>query len=279
MSSTESICRSAFYFLAGLPFLILAKGKNIARGYTTPRTSSWTDIDHSVEYDITVAQCLLKDMTRYGVSLEGRDVLELGPGSDLGVGYCVLAHGAKSYTGFDVNPLGTTTPPELYERLRQRLDASGTSWPTTQPQYVVRRDFDLRHAFKPDSFDIVFSQFAFEHFDEPLETIRQLPGVIRPGGVVIAQIDLKTHSRWIRDKDPLNIYRYPDWLYGMFHFSGQPNRVRPGKYRHVLSEDGWIGVQTFYGSRVEPIRYAKRFRNPENEMEYLTVTICAMRSG
>ena len=45
---------------------------------------------------------------------------------------------------------------------------------------------------------------------------------------LVAEIDLQTHTRWIRNVDPLNIYRYSGQLYGSFRFSdgdGAPARV------------------------------------------------------
>jgi len=277
MRSKEGLSRAVIYFVAGLPLLALAKAKNMTRGYVTPRSPGWSGIERSLDYDIAVAKCFLDELGRYGYDVKLKDVLELGPGPDLGVGYYVLYQGARSYTGFDVNPLIRVSTPELYEMLRRRIEADGMSWTRVEPTYVVRKDFDLQGAFKPESIDIVFSQFAFEHFDHPLDTVRQLRKILRPGGIMVAQIDLKTHSRWIRDRDPLNIYRYPDWLYDFFHFPGQPNRIRPWQYRRVLEADGWTEIRTFPGRKVKPVRYAKRFREQEDEMECLTVTICATR--
>ena len=73
-------------------------------------------------------------------------------------------------------------------------------------------------------------------------TVSQLAKVVRPGGKIVAVIDLQTHSRWIREKDPNNIYRYPRWLYRLFYFPGQPNRVRPAQYRACFERHGWRDV-------------------------------------
>jgi hypothetical protein len=52
----------------------------------------------------------------------------------------------------------------------------------------------------------------------------------RCGGHEARRQDRQTHSRWIREKDPNNIYRYARWFYRLFYSSGQLNRVRLAEY-------------------------------------------------
>ena len=106
----------------------------------------------------------------------------------------------------------------------------------------MSKDFNIVSAFGESTIDMVFSQAAFEHFDDIESTILQLNKVCKSGATFVAEINLKTHSRWIRDKDPNNIYRYPEWLYNMFRFRGIPNRVRPFQYREVLESYGWTDI-------------------------------------
>ena len=94
--------------------------------------------------------------------------------------------------------------------------------------------------------DIVFSQAAFEHFDDVQRTIQELSAGCSSNAVAIISVDLQTHSRWIRDKDPNNIYRYPDWLYNKFYFKGTPNRVRPYEYKELFEKYGWHGCHYAY---------------------------------
>jgi trans-aconitate methyltransferase len=149
--------------------------------------------------------------------------------------------------------------------------------------YVCDRNFDLRR-FKSERIDLVFSQAAFEHFDDIPETFAQLSDVVLPGGVLIAQIDLSTHTRWIRDRDPLNIYRYPDFYYDLFRFRGSPNRLRPNEYKGLLEKQGWKGVRIIpthvlgndHMASVQN-RLASRFRSPASHMEQLSVMLCATR--
>jgi len=70
--------------------------------------------------------------------------------------------------------------------------------------------------------------------------------------LLVADIDLMTHSRWIREADPNNIYRYPKWLYDLFYFPGIPNRNRPGDYQAAFERNGWPRVSVEAALQLEP---------------------------
>ena len=98
----------------------------------------------------------------------------------------------------------------------------------------------------------------------------------------MAEVDLKTHSRWIRDKDPNNIYRYPKWLYNIFWFRGIPNRVRPFQYKEMFERFGWVDVTITPLSKVSEYGTAykgmnKTFIESRNQMDYLSIMICARK--
>jgi hypothetical protein len=114
----------------------------------------------------------------------------------------------------------------------------------------------------------------------------QLARVCRPKALFAAEIDLQTHSRWIRDADPLNIYRYPDPLYAAMRFAGSPNRLRPSDYEKLLAAHGWSEVHLYprrvldpsYVGRVEPT-LAARFRGDLERLGWLSVVACATFEG
>jgi SAM-dependent methyltransferase len=236
------------YYLAGIGFLALAKLKHMIGGYRTPKPLPLTQTDRCIDYDVKVADGLLAQLHRCGGAITGADVLELGPGSDLGVGLYLVDKGAQSYTAFDRHDLAAKVPAAFYARFAERLDIT----PHFEcVRYVAREDFDLAAALPASSIDVVLSNAAFEHFDDVERTARQLADVVRPGGRIVAVIDLQTHSRWIRDKDPNNIYRYPRWLYRLFYFPGQPNRVRPEHYRACFESNGWRDVSISASTRFD----------------------------
>lgn len=269
-----------FYYAAGIGFLALAKAKHSLQGYRTPRPIPTCDFEQIGDYDLRVVDEWLGNLERYaGMGVEGKRVLELGPGADLGTGLYLLHKGAAAYTAFDAHDLRGLVAPAFYEYLGERL---GSAVSPERLGYVCRSDFDLLEAFPQERFDLVFSQAAFEHFDNVELTLAQLGRRVRPGGVLIAEVDLQTHSRWIRDKDPNNIYRYSDRLYDLLRFRGAPNRVRPGEYASFLARYGWDQVRLIPSRQTDLVRQehlADRFRDPCNDMDWISVTLCATRGG
>ena len=287
------------FFTAGMAFLGMAKAKNVLRGYTAPKPFDISETERCIDYDKLVIADWLQALARYAgssYSLAGKNILELGPGSDLGIGVLLLAAGARKYNACDVNNLVARTPPSFYESLlatlpngagqpdlqflRAQLQAQRSGEPSLL-NYVVKEQFDLVAACGTDTIDLVFSQAAFEHFDDIDDVVRQLTAVCRAGAIIVAEIDLKTHSRWVRDKDPNNIYRYPDTIYNAFWFRGAPNRVRPYQYSQAFERHGWTNVQIVPRTQLQlpPALVADRFSGEHNQMQYLTVVLSATKGG
>jgi SAM-dependent methyltransferase len=293
-----------FYFAAGVVFLLLAKVKHSLEGYKTPKPFGVSDAERCVDYDIKVVKEWLESLDAYAGlpgSLVGKHVLELGPGSDLGSGLTILSYGAQSYTAIDVNNLIENVPMQFYDCLLDRLQKENPGIDTNllkrelyeqrqgmsdRLKFHCRPDFNVLEAVGKGKVDIVFSQAAFEHFDDVQRTIQELSAGCSNNAVAIISVDLQTHSRWIRDKDPNNIYRYPGWLYNKFYFKGTPNRVRPYEYKELFEKNGWrdVTIQPLIkldDSRVEKEApyLADAFRTDKSEMGSLGILICARRSG
>jgi SAM-dependent methyltransferase len=292
--------RDLFFFVIGIGFLALSKAKNILKGYSSPKPFNMSEIPRCIDYDIHVFEhwlSHLKNYTGFTKPIIGKNVLELGPGSDLGVGICLLSKGCSQYNACDVNDLMKSTPDNFYKQLLKKLEKLDNQAnitfleeqlkkaKTNQPSrinYLVRKDFEFLSAFGESTIDLVFSQAAFEHFNDLESIISRLSLVCKTGGILVAEVDLKTHSRWIRDKDPNNIYRYPKWLYDLFWFRGIPNRLRPFQYKETLERFGWADVTITpikkfndYGNVYSGLN--KAFSESKNQMEYLSIMICARK--
>jgi SAM-dependent methyltransferase len=293
--------RNVFAYAAGVGFLTLAKAKNMLHGYSSPKPFQISETDRCVAYDLKVVDEWLQYLAAYSAAdadLRGRNVLELGPGSDLGVGLYLLAKGAAAYHACDVNDLSRHAPASFYTSLIEHIGAADPGVDTaslksqieltrlglaSRLRYVVREDFDLVSAFGSNTMDLVFSQAAFEHFDDVARTVQQLTAVCKPGAIIVAEIDLKTHSRWIRDKDPNNIYRYSDGVYGAFWFRGIPNRMRPYQYRELFERHGWCDVSIIPIEQVNGLENEfsvhRQFKDSRNQMSYLSIVLCARKAS
>lgn len=298
MANKSNPLRELYYFLAGIAFLCLAKVQHMLRGYASPKPFNFLKLQDCIDYDRNVVDSWLHDLKSYTngrVSIKDKTVLELGPGSDLGIGLYLLSKGCRQYHACDVNDLVKTSPVEFYDTMLAQIGGSDRSVDIDalreqllrarrgEPSllnYVVAAQIDLPLMFEAESIDIVFSQAALEHFDDIDRTIEQLSKVCKPGATVIVRVDLKTHSRWIREVDPNNIYRYPDFIYNLFWFRGIPNRVRPYRYVAAFERNGWKNVSVTPVGRVlnaPRLSYAKQFTADINEMGYLSVLICACK--
>jgi hypothetical protein len=111
--------KNLFYYLVGLFFLFLARIKVFVQGYSTPKPYSIDEYERCVAYDIGVVDkwvAMLKEYVKdtKGNILENKTVLELGPGSDLGVGLYLLSKKVKEYISVDVNNLIKNVPKQFY---------------------------------------------------------------------------------------------------------------------------------------------------------------------
>ena len=291
-----------YYYLGGL-ILFLNKIRHGIQGYTQPRPFPNSQIRRAIAYDFEVVRLWTQHLVEYispAATLEGKTILELGPGADLGTGILTLVCGAKKYNAIDVHNLIEATPQQFYQELLNHIEDNVKDAKVDvdylrrqleltlrgqgdKIRYVHDKNFDVS-VFEDEGIDLVVSQAAFEHFDNVEDVVMRLSKVVKAGAVLVAEVDLRTHTRWIRDADPLNIYRYEDSLYDALRFRGSPNRLRPFEYEQILKENGWGNI------RIEPMeildknyilktqcKLAGRFQDQKNGMDQLIIAVCATK--
>jgi len=300
--------RNGFYRWAGAAILALNSLRHRVRGYRTPRPRGSARLKAALEYDHAVYENWYQHYTDYyphGEDFEGRHVLEIGPGPDLGTGILFLAAGAESYTAVDAHRLITrrtggvhadlaTLVAQEFAHGHERIELQAELLHAVERlhadeegplRYVHLPDFDLRRLERRD-FDLVVSHSAFEHLALPRESLAQLSEVVSDHAHLVAEIDLQTHSRWIRDADPLNIYRYSQRFYDGVGFSGIPNRFRPDDYLEALESQNWVDLRIYpqrvldpeYVELVEPT-LDQAFRGDLEHLGWMTIVLCASRLG
>jgi hypothetical protein len=155
--------RNLFYYFAGILFLILAKVKNMLQGYSTPRPFPVSQIGEAVRYDLNVVENWLYFLGQYlnnKANLENQNILELGPGADLGIGLIVLMKGAKRYNALDVNDLARSAPSEFYAELFRVFESElgclseKTAFLKDQLNQTIGKKDDRLNYICRDDFDI-----------------------------------------------------------------------------------------------------------------------------
>lgn len=162
------------------------------------------------------------------VPVAGKDILEIGPGKGWEMGRLALAQGARSYASADVTAYWS---PEEAGRIGIR-----------------HRLFDGRRLPFPDAaFDLGWSVASFEHFRYPKEMISEISRVLRPGGSLLCDVDLRDHYHLPDESRWLDCLRYPEplWRAMAWYRSGYVNRLRFSEWRAIFSGCGFeeIGLQ------------------------------------
>jgi SAM-dependent methyltransferase len=215
---------------------LLLRSSTVARfARTRHRTGVLGDPDAAV--------AILDDLTASldGTSLDGADVLELGPGRGIELLRAAAQRGANC-SAFDV----------IRYLDEQEADSLGIDY---------RTDPHGRLPWPAASFDVVWSYSVLEHVHEPGDTLQEVRRVLRSGGRHVAMIDLETH--YGGRKQPNRMYeflRYPSWLWTLMtsHRSSYVNRVRLSGWRELFRD---AGFEITYESPVLADQAVEEFRS------------------
>jgi hypothetical protein len=217
------------------------------RGYRTPRPFGLDELERSAEYAVVVARRWQKL-----IDVRGKRVLEIGPGPDLGTGAVLLADGARSYHAVDMFALADRDLTDIYGVLARRIGPIDPD----RLDYTIATFPGLPEV--SGVFDVVVSHATLEHIDDVPGLFRRLRQLV-PDGAMCHHVDAMTHTRFIRERDPLNILRFGDRAYRLMSFPGIPNRLRAGDYTDAAVAAGFEDVCIVPERRTSP-EYSARVR-------------------
>lgn len=165
---------------------------------------------------LNIADQYVRLAQRHLPSLEGIHVVEIGPGRSLGAGIAFRFLGADRYTGIemhvgaDFNSWSTLNAIETLVRFKygEFLDnfqnrklgmvpdgglAEGVALDSAR--MTVLQPESLSTFPLPDcSADLVYSNFTFEHIQDPAAMAAEIARVLKPGGLTAHFIDIEDHS-------------------------------------------------------------------------------------
>jgi hypothetical protein len=234
------------------------------------------------DYDAQLCD-LLKEKEKS--PLKGKTVLEYGPGDMLGVALLIYAHGAKAVHCVDRFPLNACSEKALqvYRAIlgslgnEARARANAAFVKNGEPESGFRSDA-IQYRVTPDGlscaeceYDLILSRAVLEHVEMPEKTIMDIRKALKPGGITLHNVDLKSHG--LDRYKALDFLTFPDWLYSaMYSHKGYPNRHRMGKYlEDIITAEMHIRrisvTESILHEQIDEIRpfLAKRFRNLDDE--------------
>ncbi len=168
-------------------------------------------------------------------SVQGKSIVEIGPGDTRALGALFLQAGAISYSAFD---RFDGEVPESYARsLYWEL---GCQLPDLEQRSVVRRipieDVDPG---REQQVDIIISFNAMEHLIDPHVAIGKMADMLKPAGVMVHRVDYGPHDLWASSRNPMTFLAVPEWLWGFMGSNrGFPNRVRHAELMRTASDLG-----------------------------------------
>jgi SAM-dependent methyltransferase len=206
--------------------------------------------------DATDAKRLFNEYAQHG-SPAGKDVLELGPGQSFRVLQHALDAGAKSAVGLDVMDYHEGQPP---------------------PGISIRIYDGKEMPFADASMDLVWSHSCFEHIRYPELTIKECARVLRPGGTMVCEIDLKDHYHAAPEEAAEHL-RYSQWLWKamVWNRSAYTNRVRAAEWSSLFERAGFE-LRLFRTETSDALRrvYQARPARRYSETDFITTMVFAV---
>ena len=248
--------------LAGLNY---AKGQVLTRLKLRGHHSGSTGFNMSVEDAADYARRVVADYLTYGAGgdterLKEKDVLEVGPGDNLGVALLLLAKGARTVTcidGFTPNfdahhnshiygVIYNSLTAEEQERVRDvvTLQSGGTATVggnRLHSRYGVPMD-GAAAPLESRSYDIVISRAVLEHLGNLEAGWKNMVQCLRMDGEMWHKVDFRCHNLF-EQIHPLYFLTISDTLWNLISRPDPTmNRLRLPTYRELAARD-------FYDSR------------------------------
>ena len=216
----------------------------------------------SLQESVSYINTVYDDYLRYGglgkADLAGKNILEIGPGDNLGVALKFIAAGAAKVVCIDrIYPSRDKRQQyKIYMALRdclgpgekKRFDSAITlrdgkaRFHDDKIKYVHGVDIkDADKVIKGENFDIIISRAALEHVYDIDSAIGVMDRYLRRGGYHMHKVDLRDHEMFTRDGyNPFFFLTIPAFTWGlMTKHCGKPNRKRADYFEKKFKELGY----------------------------------------
>lgn len=213
------------------------------------------DVAADARYELSIAESYINTLPEGRASLQGKSVLELGPGLSFGTILILRAFGARSAHVSDrfLAPFHADYHPKVYrllaEMVREKypdVDSSILLQAAEKghvPEIVETCDKpleELSNVFQ--NIDITVSNAVFEHLYDQFQAIKVLHAITAEGGIGLHQVDFRDHRDFLRPLEYLflNDIEFAD-LFEVSHGEcGQ--RTRPFQLEAMFHNAGFRTV-------------------------------------
>ena len=243
--------------LAGLNY---AKGQILHRLRLRDHYSGSTARSMPVEDALRYVSAVVADYLEYGAAgdasrIQGKDILEVGPGDNLGVALLLLAKGARSVTCID--GYAPASNAEQNSRLYAAIYDSFTEHERALVQDSLARGADgrltaggerliVRYGVRIDlrevpletkRYDIIVSRAVLEHLGDLSAGWRTMVRCLRPAGEMWHIVDLQCHNLF-GEVHPLYFLTIRETLWNLISRPDPTlNRARASAYRELADRD------------------------------------------
>jgi SAM-dependent methyltransferase len=221
-------------------------------------TSGSTHAGKTLEESLAYIDAVFDDYIKYsGISpemIEGKRILEIGPGDNFGVALKFLSAGAAQVVCLDkfYSPHDAAQEYAIYKTLRGRLDGeSGRRFDEAvdlgdgiringeRLKVVYGKGIeDAKGLFGEASFDLILSRAVLEYLTDSDFAFSVMNDLLSPGGMMAHKIDLRDDEMFSgKGMNPLTFLTIPDSIYRLMTVgSGRCNRRLINYYRRTMNE-------------------------------------------
>ena len=217
-----------------------------------------THLNRSITDSLAYIEKQFADYIKYaGLSPQGKRILELGPGDNLGVALKFLAAGAASVVCLDrfYSKRNKEHEREIYKALRESLSAEEqnrfdkavnlTNSVEFNPEklksvYGVSLE-EFADKLASEKFDLILSCAVLEEIYDPDPVFAAMDRLLAQGGSLVHVIDLGDYGMFRNQgMHPLTFLTISEAIYKrMASDSGLPNRKRLGYYVEKMKQFGY----------------------------------------